>query len=96
MGTHATSHIGETGLKIFNGFPIFLNGFPIFLNGFPIFLNGFPIFLNGFLISSTAFWFPQRLFGFLNGFRHQHNKSKYSDDDYFDSYIIFPLAPQAS
>jgi hypothetical protein len=43
MRTHATSHIGETGLKIFNGFPIFLNGFPIFLNGFPIFLNGFPL-----------------------------------------------------
>jgi hypothetical protein len=41
MRTHATSHIGETGLKIFNGFLIFFNGFPIFLNGFPIFLNGF-------------------------------------------------------
>ncbi len=36
MRTHATSCIRETGLKIFNGFPIFLNGFPIFLNGFPL------------------------------------------------------------
>ncbi len=27
MRIHATSRIGETGLKIFNGFPIFLNGF---------------------------------------------------------------------
>ncbi len=43
MRTHATSRIGETGLKIFNGFPIFLNGFPIFLNGFLILLNGFPL-----------------------------------------------------
>ncbi len=34
MRTHATSRIGETGLKIFNGFLIFFNGFPIFLNGF--------------------------------------------------------------
>jgi hypothetical protein len=41
MRIHATSRIGETGLKIFNGFLIFLNGFPIFLNGFPIFLNDF-------------------------------------------------------
>ncbi len=41
MPTHATSRIGETGLKIFNGFLIFFNGFPIFLNGFPIFLNSF-------------------------------------------------------
>jgi hypothetical protein len=41
MRTHATSCIGETGLKIFNGFLIFFNGFPIFLNDFPIFLNGF-------------------------------------------------------
>ncbi len=54
MRTHATSCIGETGLKIFNGFPIFLNGFPIFLNGFPIFLNGFPIFLNGFPLSKKS------------------------------------------
>ncbi len=52
---------GETGLKIFNGFQIFLNGFPIFLNGFPIFLNGFPI-------SSTAFCFLQWLSAFFNGF----------------------------
>jgi hypothetical protein len=36
MCTHATSCIGETGLKIFNGFSISLNGFPIFLNGFPL------------------------------------------------------------
>jgi hypothetical protein len=41
MRTHATSCIGGTGLKIFNGFLIFFNGFPIFLNGFPIFLNSF-------------------------------------------------------
>jgi hypothetical protein len=41
MCTHATSCIGETGLKIFNGFLIFFNSFPIFLNGFPIFLNSF-------------------------------------------------------
>jgi hypothetical protein len=41
MHTHATSRIGETGLKIFNGFLIFFNGFTIFLNGFPIFLNSF-------------------------------------------------------
>jgi hypothetical protein len=41
MRTHATSRIGETGLKIFNGFLIFFNGFPNFLNGFPIFLNSF-------------------------------------------------------
>jgi hypothetical protein len=41
MRTHATSRIGETGLKIFNGFLIFFNGFPIFLNGFPVFLNSF-------------------------------------------------------
>ncbi len=27
---------GETGLKIFNCFRIFLNGFPIFLNGIPL------------------------------------------------------------
>jgi hypothetical protein len=45
MCTHATSCIGETGLKIFNGFLIFFNGFPIFLNGFPK--------------SSTAFCFPR-------------------------------------
>ncbi len=45
MRTHATSCIGETGLKI--------------LNGFLIFLNGFPIFLNGFQFSSTAFRFPR-------------------------------------
>ncbi len=43
MRTHATSCIGETGLKIFNGFLIFFNGFPIFLNGFPIFLNNFSL-----------------------------------------------------
>jgi hypothetical protein len=61
MRTHATSRIGETGLKIFNGFLIFLNSFPIFLNGFPIFSNGFPI-------SSTAFRFLQRLSAFFNGF----------------------------
>ncbi len=41
MRIHATSHIGETGLKIFNDFLIFFNGFPIFLNGFPKILNGF-------------------------------------------------------
>ena len=41
MLPHATSRIGEMGLKIFNGFLIFFNGFPIFLNGFPIFLNSF-------------------------------------------------------
>jgi hypothetical protein len=34
MRTHATSRIGETGLKIYNSFLIFFNGFPIFLNGF--------------------------------------------------------------
>jgi hypothetical protein len=45
MRIHATSRIGETGLKIFNGFLIFFNGFPIFLNGFPK--------------SSTAFCFPR-------------------------------------
>ncbi len=45
MRTHATSRIGETGLKILNGFLIFFNGFPIFLNGFPK--------------SSTAFRFPR-------------------------------------
>ena len=41
MRTHATSCIGETGLKIFNGFLIFFNGFPIFLNGFPKIINSF-------------------------------------------------------
>jgi hypothetical protein len=35
MRTHATSRIGDTGLKVFNRFLIFFNGFPIFLNGFP-------------------------------------------------------------
>jgi hypothetical protein len=45
MRTHATSRIGETGLKIFNGFLIFFNGFPIFLKGFPK--------------SSIAFCFPR-------------------------------------
>ncbi len=45
MRTHATSRIGEMGLKIFNGFLIFFNGYPIFLNGFPK--------------SSTAFCFPR-------------------------------------
>jgi hypothetical protein len=45
MRAHATSCIGETGLKIFNSFMIFFNGFSIFLNGFPK--------------SSTAFCFPR-------------------------------------
>ena len=43
MRIHATSRIGETGLKVFNGFLIFFNSFLIFLNGFPIFLNSFPL-----------------------------------------------------
>jgi hypothetical protein len=45
MRAHATSCIGETGLKISNSFLIFF--------------NGFLIFLNGFLKSSTAFCFPK-------------------------------------
>jgi hypothetical protein len=45
MRIHATSRIGETDLKIFNGFLIFFNGFLIFLNSFPK--------------SSTAFCFPK-------------------------------------
>ncbi len=46
MHTHATSRIGETGLKIFNGFPIFLNGFPISLNGFPLSKKSKKIYLR--------------------------------------------------
>jgi hypothetical protein len=41
MHIHATSRIGETGLKILNGILIFFNGFLIFLNGFPKILNSF-------------------------------------------------------
>jgi hypothetical protein len=101
MRTHATSCIGETGLKIFNGFLIFLNGFPIFLNGFPIFLNGFPIsstalrflqrlsaFFNGFPLSSTTFRFSSMAFLFPRNPRKSIYGSKYTKDHH--SSFVFP------
>jgi hypothetical protein len=60
MHTHATSRIGETGLKILNSSPIFLNGFPIsstifqFLQRLSAFFNGFSIFLNSFPLSKKS------------------------------------------
>jgi hypothetical protein len=69
MRTHATSHIGETGLQnrqktkeSLGNIGIFLllkPNFPHtkfdFLQWLSAFFNGFLIFFNGFLLSSVAF-----------------------------------------
>jgi hypothetical protein len=70
MHTHATSYIGETGLKIFNGFLIFFNGFPIFLNGFPK--------------SSTAFCFPRNPRKSI--YREKYTKDQYLSFVFFATH----------
>ncbi len=91
MHTHATSCIGETGLKnrqktkeSLGNIGIFLllkPDFPHtkfdFLRRLSAFFNNFLIFFNGFLLSSTAFQFSSTAFQFSStAFRFRRNPRK--------------------
>jgi hypothetical protein len=102
MRTHATSCIGEMGLKnrqktkeSFGNIGIFLllkPDFPHikfnFLQRLSGFLNGFLIFFNGFPLSSTAFQFSSMAFRFPKNPRKSIYGKKYTKDHYL-SFVFF-------
>jgi hypothetical protein len=102
MRTHATSHIGETGLQncqktkeSVGHIGIFLllkHDFPHtkfnFLQWLSAFFNGFLIFFNGFLLSSMAFQFSSTAFCFPRNPRKSIYGKKYTKDHYL-SFIFF-------
>ncbi len=102
MRTHATSRIGETGLKncqktkeSLGNIVIFLllkPNFPHtkfdFLQRLSAFFNGFLIFFNGFWLSSTAFQFSSMAFCFPRNRRKSIYGKKYTKDHYF-SFVFF-------
>jgi hypothetical protein len=102
MRTHATSHIGETGLQncqktkeSLGNIGIFLllkPNFPHtkfdFLQWLSAFFNGFLIFFNGFPLSSAAFQFSSMAFCFPRNPRKSIYGKKYTKDHYL-SFVFF-------
>ncbi len=102
MHTHATSRIGETGLKnrqknkeSLGNIGIFLllkPNFPhtkfVFHQRLSAFFNSFLIFFNGFLLSSMAFQFSSMAFRFPRNPRKSIYGKKYTKDHYL-SFIFF-------
>jgi hypothetical protein len=102
MRTHATSHIGEMGLKNFQKTKESLRNIEIFLLLKPKFLhtkfdflqrlsaffNGFLIFFNGFPLSSTDFQFSSTAFCFPRNPRNSIYGEKYTKDHYL-SFVFF-------
>ncbi len=99
MRTHATSRIGETGLKNRQKTKESLGNIGIFLllkPDFPHtkfdFLQWLSAFFNGFLLSSTAFWFSSMAFQFSSTafhFPRNPRKSIYGKKYMRDHYLKF-------
>jgi hypothetical protein len=102
MRTHATSRIGETGLKncqktkeSLRNIGIFLllkPNFPHtkfgFLQQHSAFFNGFLIFFNGFPLSSMAFQFSSMTFRFPRNPRKSIYGKKYTKRSLFEFRIF--------